>query len=138
MKTIKHILSVINIAVNNGLEIDITDSIEDIFQQAEEELLENEPEGSEMIHCILNEHGMNQYYNFVEADGTEHDCNGEIFDFPKAKAEDDVYYKKEGDAYTPCNWFDIPDGEERKNYIFVYDKVVCSNGVVAHLYDYMA
>ena len=136
----KHILSVINAAVNNGFEFDITDSMEEIWHQAEEVLLENEPEGHRFVHCHLGGHGMSQYYNFVEADGTEHDCTGDIFDFPKLKTDDEVYFKKDGETFTPCNWFDVPNDDDKDyaNYVFVFDKVVCADGSVAYLYDHMA
>ncbi len=139
MKT-NHILSIINAAVQNGFEFDPSDSMEEIWQQAEETLLENEPMGHQFIQCDLNIHGMNQSYTFIDEDGTGGTMSGEIFTFPKAKEEDDVYFEKKGNDFTAVNWFDIPNehDENRKNFVFVYDKVVCSDGTIAYLYDYMA
>ena len=139
MKT-NHILSVINAAVQNGFEFDPSDSMEEIWQQAEETLLENEPMGHQFIQCDLHGHGMSQGYTFIDEDGTGSIMSGEIFTFPKAKEEDGVYFEKTGDDFKAVNWFDIPDeyDENRKNFIFVYDKVVCSDGIIAYLYDHMA
>lgn len=137
MKT-KHILSVINAAVANGFELDPADSLEDIWQQAEETMLENEPNGRVFVQCALGGHGMSQNYTFTDDDGYSVGMTGEIFDFPKAKADDEVYFRKEGGAFTPVAWYEIPDGEERKDYVFVFDKQVRSDGAVAYLYDHLA
>lgn len=135
-----HILSVINAAVQNGFEFNPTDTVEEIWQQAEENILENEPNGHIFIQCDLSGHGTSQYYLFIDADGTEHDSTGEIFNFPKAKKEDEIYFEKNGEKFAPVNWFEIPDECDGhcKDFVFVFDRVVCSDGAVAYLYDHMA
>lgn len=135
-----HILAVINAAAQNGFEFDPSDTMEEIWQQAEETLLENEPMGHQFIQCVLSGHGMSQSYTFIDEDGTDITMSGEIFTFHKAKEEDDVYFEKKGDEFIPVNWFDIPDeyDSNRKNFVFVFDKVVCSDGTIAYLYDHMA
>lgn len=131
----KHILSIINSAVKNDFEFDPSDTIEEIWQQAEDYLLENEPEGHLFVQCDLRGHVMSQYYCFVDKDGHSSEVSGEIFDFPKAKKEDEIYFRKDGEKFIPVNWFEIPDDEGCKSFVFVYDKVVCCDGVIAYLYD---
>lgn len=130
-------LSVIKSAVENGFEFDPTDTFEEVWEQAEDWLRENEPNGHQFIQCDFHAHGMSQNYLFIDEDGYETDMTGEIFDFPKARAEKEVYFKKDGDTFTPVNWFDIPDESEegREDYVFVYDYIVCHDGIIAYLYD---
>lgn len=134
----KHILAIINAATQDGFEFDPSDTMEEIWQQAEDYLLENEPYGHLFVQCDLSGHGMSQYYCFVDIDGHSSEVSGEIFDFPKAKKEDEIYFRKDGEKFIPVNWFEIPRDENRKDFIFVYDKVVCADGKIAYLYDNFA
>lgn len=137
MKT-KHILAIINAAVQDGFEFDTTDSMEEVWQQAEDYLLENEPYGHLFVQCDLSGHGMSQGYTFVDVDGYAITSSGEIFDFGHANKDDEVYFRMKGNDFEPVNWFEIPDDESRRDFIFVYDKVVCADGKIAYLYDKFA
>lgn len=134
----KHILAIINAAVQDGFEFDLSDSMEEVGIQAEDYLLENEPYGHLFVQCDLSGHGMSQGYTFVDVDGYDITSSGEIFDFSHAKKDDEVYFQKRGNDFEPVNWFEIPDDENRKDFIFVYDKVVCADGKIAYLYDNFA
>ena len=131
----KHLLAIINAAVQDGFEFDTTDSMEEVWQQAEDYLLENEPYGHLFVQCDLSGHGMSQGYTFVDVDGYDITSSGEIFDFGHANKEDEVYFRMKGNDFEPVNWFEIPDDENRRDFIFVYDKVVCADGKIAYLYD---
>ena len=137
MKT-NHMVSVIAAAVQGGFEFDPTETVEDVWMSAENFLLETESCGINFIHCTLEGHGMSQSYSFVDEDGTGEVMSGEIFTFPKAKASDNVYFKIEDDKITSVAWHDIPDGEGREKYAFVFAREVSVDGKVAYLYDWMA
>ena len=137
MKT-KHILSIINAAVQDGFEFDPSDSMEDVSIQAEDYLLENEPYGHLFVQCDLSGHGMSQGYTCVDEDGYDITSSGEIFDFRHAKKDDEVYFQMKGNDFEPVDWFEIPDDESRRDFVFVYDKVVCADGKIAYLYDNFA
>lgn len=137
MKT-KHILSIINAAVQDGFEFDPSDSMEDVSIQAEDYLLENEPYGHLFVQCELSGHGMSQGYTFIDEDGYDITSSGEIFDFRHAKKDDEVYFQMKGNDFDPVSWFEIPDDESRRDFVFVYDKVVCADGKIAYLYDNFA
>lgn len=137
-----YFLGVLNAAVNDGFEFDMTDSMEDVVMQAEEYLFENEPYGHVFENVGMNGHGMSQNYCWVD-DESDHtiQMSGEIFDFADYKAEQDIYFRlEENGDFTHVNWFEIPnefEKEERKKYVYVFDKQVKANGKIAWLYDYM-
>lgn len=139
METIKKFTTFVNVvrtAIENGFEVDFNDDMEQILVDAEEFILENcKVEGR--VFCELHTHGTSQYYNFIDEDGSERNCSGEIFDFLKYKEKDEVYFRiEENGNFTPVNWFDIPnEGEERENYVFVYDRIVDCKGKLIELYD---
>lgn len=139
MKKKNFLLEVIQAAVvNNGFEFDMEDSMLDIFSKAEESLLDS-PAGYDFVRTELWGHGMKQGYTFTDdATGFSKTMNGEIFDFGKKKAEDNVYFRADGKGgFDAINWFDLPEeGDCRRQYIFVFAREVQSNGRVAMLYDY--
>ena len=131
-KKLQHMVKMIAGAVEIGFTFDECDSVEEVFAQAIEYIEDN---GSEvMTQCDFD----NQRYVFVDVDGFGGSCSGEIFDFTRHyKASDEKLFKHEDDgSFTPVNWYDIPEGENRENYIFVFDRVACIDGTVAVLYDY--
>lgn len=136
----KHILAIINAAVQDGFEFDLSDSMEEVGIQAEDYLLENEPYGHLFVQCDLSGHSMSQGYTFVDEDGYGMTSSGEIFDFGHYKKDDEVYFHMQGNDFVPVNWFDIPAPEDdrRRDFVFVYDKVVCADGKIAYLYDHLA
>ena len=143
MKTKKYyFISVLAAAVNDGFEPEMDETLEDVVIKAEDYLLENEPYGHVFEQVDLSGHGMSQNYVWVDEEtGKEVQTSGEIFDFGHCKAEDDIYFRKEDDGkMTPVSWYEIPDEyhmDERKRYIFVFDRQVRSDGKIAWLYDYM-
>lgn len=140
MKTKNYFISVLAAAVNEGFEPEMDETLEDVVMKAEEYLLENEPYGHVFEQVNLGGYSpMNQGYSWVD-DESDHDVqmSGEIFDFGHSKEEDEVYFRKEEDGtMVAVNWFDIPDGDDRKQYVFVFDKQVKANGKIAWLYDCM-
>lgn len=143
MKAKNYQLAVITAAVNAGFEFDMDDSMADVEMQAQDYLLENEPYGHVFEHIELSGHGMSQNYSWADEDSDySTQMSGEIFGFGENRAEDEVYFhREENGTFTPVNWFDIPnefEKEERRQYIFVFDKQVRSDGKIAWLYDYMA
>lgn len=144
MKKKNYFIGVLSAAVEDGFEFNMTDSMEDVVMAAEDYLQENEPYGHVFEQVGLSGHGMSQNYSWVDDEsGKEVQMSGEIFTFPQSKADKEVYFHhdQEKDEFTAVNWFDIPDEyhkEERKHYIFVFDKQVRSDGKIAWLYDGMA
>ena len=138
IEEVKYFTAILNIAAENGFEFDTADTIEEVQVNAENYILENEPCGSEFVECELSTSGYNQSYSFVDECGMSRVCSGDIFDFSHHYSKDsDILFRKDNDHFEAVAWFDLPDGgEERENYIFVYDKVVMSNGKVALLYDH--
>ena len=137
----KYATAIIRIAVEEGFEPDENDSFDTIASDAANYLLKEEPCGHEFVHCPFSWHGYMQGYGFVDESGYEIEASGEIFDFSHHwRKEDETLYLKEGDNYTPVNWYDIPDpdDESRENYIYVYDYQPMSNGKVAWLYDHFS
>ena len=133
-------LAVIQAAVvNNDFEFDADSSISEVFQEAEDCLLEN-PTGRDFVRTELFGHGASQGYTFTDdATGFEKTVNGEIFDFGKSKADAEVYFRIDGKGgLDAVNWFDVPaEGDvERRQYIYVFARELKSNGRVAMLYDY--
>ena len=138
MKTNDYHLSIILAAVNAGFDYDPEDSLLDIFSQADDFILENEPYGTEFVHTDFDSHGNNQSYTFLdEESGYTQDVTGEIFDF--SYRSDDSYFRRNPDGtLTSVEWYDVPlDGQERKDYAFVFARHSLSNGKVALLYDYL-
>lgn len=138
MKTeeLKYFTAILKVAVDNGFEFDFYDTIDEVQENAEDYILENEPCGTEFVECEL-ELGYNQSYSFADECGKYRVCTGDIFNpYHHYSKDDDILFRKENNHFEAVAWYDIPDGEERKNYIFVYDKVVMSNGKVALLYDH--
>lgn len=88
----------------------------------------------------LNISGYSQNYEFEG-----NNVSGEIFTFPKVKADKEIYFRKEfadGEyKFTPISYWDIPTSEEDKedgvDYIFVYAEEINSKGEEVLLYDYM-
>ncbi len=101
----------------------------DNFVDAENHLIENCEH--ELEYNPLNGGGCDQNYTYVDKT-----VSGQIFDFANYKAEKKVYFHENNNGtFTPVDWFEIPsDGEERKEYIFVYDTIVY-DGRVLDLYD---
>lgn len=133
----KYLTAILAAAVENGFEFDTADTIEEVQVNAENYILENEPCGSEFVECELSTSGYSQSYSFVDECGMCRVCSGDIFDFSHHYSKDsDILFRKDKDHFEAVAWYDIPDGEDRENYIFVYDKVVMSNGKVALLYDH--
>ena len=144
MKKKNYFIGVLSAAVEAGFELDMNDRMDDIVMEAEDYLLENEPYGHVFEQVDLGGHGMSQGYTWVdEESGKEVQMSGEIFTFAHYKADAEVYFHLdwEKNEFTPVNWFDIPDEyhmDERKHYVFVFDKQVKSDGKIAWLYDGMA
>ena len=135
-KKLQHILMLISSAVKLGFEFDETDSMEEIYINAQDYIVENGEE--EMTWNEFDRAG--QSYNFCDADGFMYNASGEIFDFGyHYKASDCKLFRREGDNFVAVNWYDVPtEGKERENYLFVYDRVACADGKVAALFDYFA
>ena len=133
-------LAVIQAAVvNNDFEFDAEDSIMQVFGQAEDSLRED-PIGVDFVRTELSGHGMSQAYTFYDdATGFTNTTSGEIFDWGHYRADNETYFKADGKGgFDAVNWFDIPEegNPERRNYIYVFDREVQSNGRLAYLYDY--
>lgn len=142
MKTKNYFISVLAAAVNDGFEPEMDETLEDVVMKAEDYLLENEPYGHVFENIDFSGHDLHQNYSWADDDsGYQTQVSGEIFTFGHNKAEDEVYFRKEDDGtMVAVNWYDIPnefEREERKKYIFVFDKQVRSDGKIAWLYDYM-
>lgn len=136
---IKYATAVIRIAAENGLEIDETETFESIFTDADNFIRNEEPLGHEFVQLDFSSHGYNQGYTFADECGYFNTVSGDIFDFSyHYKKEDNRLFRKDGDTFTPVAWYDIPDDEERENYVFVFDYQTMSNGKLAYLYDYFA
>lgn len=125
-------------AMEQGFELEMNETIEQNMLLAEEYLLENVE--ADFEQCELTTSGYSQNYYFCDEFGKDAEVSGEIFDFGRYKAESEVYYHVENDGeFKPVDWFKIPmEGEERKEYIFVFDKFVSANGKVYKLYDHLA
>lgn len=137
-----YLINVIQAAVKDGMELDPETTIAEAWQQAEDYLLENEPYGIWYEHHNLEGHGMAQSYTWHdEASGAVKTMTGEIFNFPKAKKEDRVYFKRTPmgeEPYEAVSWYDIPEKENWQLsdcYIAVYAKEVRSDGKVIYIYD---
>lgn len=119
-----------------GFEFDEADSMEEIYINAQDYIVENGE--TEMTWNEFDRHG--QSYHFCDTDGLTYYASGEIFDFCyHYKASDGKLYRREGDNFVAVNWYDVPtEGKERENYLFVYGRVACADGKVAALFDYFA
>lgn len=129
--------NVVKRAISEGYEVDEHQDLETIICDAENHIFSNcKPDTMEQ--CDLKTHGTSQYYYFIDKDGQKYDSTGDIFDFAKYKADKGVYFKREENGtFTPVNWFDIPmEGEERCDYVFVFDTIIDCEGQVVSLYDY--
>lgn len=138
-----YFISVLAAAVNDGFEPEMDETLEDVVMKAEEYLLENEPYGHVFEQVDFSGHDMSQNYAWADEE-TDYSTqvSGEIFTFGHNKAEDEVYFRHdwEKDEFVAVNWYDIPnefEREERKKYVFVFDKQVRSDGKIAWLYDCM-
>lgn len=81
-------------------------------------------------YCELRCSGYNQSYQYKDKI-----VSGQIFDFGHYEAEKEVYFRVDDDGnFTPVDWFEVPDGEERHQYVYVYDTIVY-DGEVIRLFD---
>jgi hypothetical protein len=120
----------IQAAIDNGFTVSGTDSIETVWQDACDFIIDNTEHTME--YCELNTNGRSQHYDFGE-----YWQDGEIFDFGwHYKESDHVLFKQEGNDFVWVNWYDIPmDGEpDRSEYGFVFDTIVY-DGEAIDLYD---
>lgn len=117
-------------AIDNGFKVSNTNSIESVWEDACDYLVDNTEHTME--YCELRSTGRSQRYDFGE-----YWEDGEIFDFNwHYKESDHVLFRQEGNDFVWVNWFDIPmDGEpDRSNYGFVFDTIVY-DGEAIDLYD---
>lgn len=134
-------LSVITAATEAGFTFDMDDTMQEIWDAADNFLSEKEPYGHVFEQVDLNGPDYSQHYSWAddESDYTT-DAGGEIITTNgQYTADEKVYYHREEDGtFTPVNWFDLPDegDEKRREYIFVFAYHVKANGKVAYLYDY--
>lgn len=133
--------------VTNDFKFDPEESITEVFQQAYDSLVEN-PVGHVFVCAELRGHGMRQGYTFCD-DATDYanTVSGEIFDFGHYGKDNGVYFHQRRfrgnsiqteEDFEPVAWYDIPNegDEKRKEYIFVFDTQLMSDGKLAMLYDY--
>jgi hypothetical protein len=126
---------VVKNAISEGFEVNEHQDLETILCDAENHLF-SKCKHQKFEHCTLNSDGSSQYYYFIDKDGNEFNSTGEIFDFGKYKAEKEIYFKFEDGKFIPVNWFDIPmEGEERSDYVFVFDTIIDCDGEIVALYD---
>ena len=127
--------NVVKRAISEGFELNEQKDLESILCDAENFIFSHcKPDTME--HCNLSSDGRSQYYYFTDREGLEYNSTGEIFDFAHYKADKNVYFHFDGYKFTPVNWFDIPmEGEERSDYVFVYDTIIDCDGNVVALYD---
>ena len=140
-------LSIIQAAAKQGMEIDKDETIEETYFVAEDYLKEH-PISIHFEHCELSGGGQ-QYYQWADGDDIRTEVWGEIFDWADYKADRKVYFHKKAwlsatrepaENFEAVNWFDIPDDgdDKRSEYVFVFETMVCADGSLAMLYDYMA
>lgn len=132
MTNIEYQLCVISKAISQGFDTYEDEKICDAFDKAREYLIDNTAPTYE--RCELSG-GKSQNYLFIDENGVNFRCSGEISDYGRnAKAEDLVIFTEFDEDGEPvwCNCFDICRGGE---YFFVYDIIVTSNGEVVTLYD---
>lgn len=67
-------------AVENGFEIDRSESIEEIQIQAQDYLINNLP-ADKKIYCEVINHGTNQHVDYADGIGTTYTSDGEIIDW---------------------------------------------------------
>ena len=128
-------MMLINSAMEQGFELEMSETIEQNMLLAEEYILKNNEASFEF--CELTTSGYNQNYYFCDEFGKEVEVSGDIFDYGyRYKEEQNTLFKEVDGEFIPCNWFDVPmEGEEREQYIFVFDKFVTADGKVLNLYD---
>lgn len=120
----------IQAAIDNGFTVSGTDSIETVWQDACDYIIDNTEHVMEYCELVTNNRG--QHYDFGE-----YWEDGEIFDFGwHYKESDHVLFRQEGNDFVWVNWFDVPmDGEpDRADYGFVFDTIVY-DGEAIDLYD---
>lgn len=120
----------IQAAIDNGFTVSGTDSIETVWQDACDYIIDNTEHVMEYCELVTNNRG--QHYDFGE-----YWEDGEIFDFGwHYKESDHVLFRREGNDFVWVNWFDVPmDGEpDRADYGFVFDTIVY-DGEAIDLYD---
>ena len=135
MSANNYYLGIIKAAVSMGFDFDLDDTILEVYEQAWNKLMKDKPYGYEFQHVEYKCHSRGVLYTFYDPDTDfiiEIDSS-EIFDF---EDHEECYFREEDGAFTPVSWYEIPDGDERRNYIFVFDYEVLSNGKIAYLYDY--
>ena len=141
-------LSIIQAAARQGMEIEKEDTIEEAYFKADDYLKEN-PVSIHFEHCELSGSWGNQSFSWADGNDISTQMWGEIFDWGDYKSDRRVYFHKEkwiaetrepAENFKAVNWFDIPDDgdEKRKDYVFVFESMVCADGSLAMLYDYMA
>ena len=141
-------LSIIQAAAGQGMEIDPSETIEETYFVAEDYLKEH-PISIHFEHCELSSSGRDQSFSWNDGDDIKQEMWGEIFDWADYKADRKVYFHKKAwvsatrepaENFEAVNWFDIPDDgdDKRSEYVFVFETMVCADGSLALLYDYMA
>lgn len=139
MKAKNYQLAVINAAVNAGLKLDMSYTMQEIWDAADNFLSDKEPYGHVFEQVDLYGADHSQHYTwaddesdyYTQVSGDVITTNGHYAAYLK------VYYRLEDDGtFTPVNWFEIPDegDENRRNYIFVFAHHVKASGKVAYLY----
>ena len=132
-----HNIELIRKAIELGYELDDQNAVAEEVANAADYIVAN---GNEVwYHTELDCNSHQQSYIFVDSDGFTHETWGEIFNFTaKYRSSDNKYFRREGDAFVPVNYWEIPDDTaERQNYVFVFDRIACVDGTVAVLYDYL-
>lgn len=115
------------LALTDGYKYNNRISLDDNAIEAENWFIEHNV--ATMTYCELY-NGQNQNYTY--GDKT---VSGEIFDFGKYDAEAAIYFRANEDGtFTPVSWYDIPNDEGRKNFVFVFAAIVYE-GKVLKLYD---
>lgn len=129
----QHRINLLNAAIDLGFEPDENKELWQIFEDAMDYIEEN----GEAVFTQCDFSCRGQYYTFCDIDGYCNDCTGDIFDFSaRYEARHGKYFQMKDGEWVPVDWFDIND-DNRRDTIFVFDKVPCSDGTVAWLYDYL-
>lgn len=92
------------------------------------------------VNKCKNKGKTSHFYLWCDDNNIEHSVSGDIFDFTHHyMAADKRIFHKVGDNFEPVDWYAVPmGGEERSNFVFVFDTIVTSNCEVVALYDYFA
>lgn len=128
----KRTLNILNRAYELGYDIDPGETIINALDKAEN-FIRDAIDYDRIEMCELSEHGYcNQSYCW--SDGKDYAVNkiGEIFDCNYHYTAEDGVFVRLSDK-KPVNWFDIPEGDERKEYGFIFAKEIDTDGQVVAL-----